>query len=115
MRHALVLLALLICAAGAVGQDKGSAAPAAPAPTASPAAAPTKDPVTAALRMLLPRSRNNILGAITAMPSDKFNDKPTPDQTTFAHLAVPIIGSNNSLCAKAADMAEPKVEEAKET
>jgi len=115
VRHALVLLALLICAAGAVGQDKGSAAPAAPAPTASPAAAPTKDPVTAALRMLLPRSRNNILGAITAMPSDKFNYKPTPEQMTFAHLVVHIIGSNNSLCAKAADMAEPKVEEAKET
>jgi len=86
-----------------------------PAPTASPAAAPTKDPVTAALRMLLPRSRNNILGAITAMPADKFNYKPTPEQMTFSHLVVHIIGSNNALCAKVADVATPKVDEAKET
>ena len=74
-----------------------------------------KDPVTASLRMLLPRSRNNTLGAITAMPADKFNYKPTPEQMSFAHLVVHIIGSNNALCAKAADVAAPKVEEAKET
>ena len=110
MKQSLVLLALLICAAGAVGQDKGSAA----AP-AAPAAAPVKDPVTASLRMLLPRSRNNILGAITAMPADKFNYKPTPEQMTFAHLVIHIIESNNSICAKAADVSAPKVEESKET
>ena len=34
---------------------------------------------------------------------------------SFSHLVVHIIGSNNSGCAKAADMAEPKVEEVKET
>ena len=33
--------------------------------------------------MLLPRSRNNILGAITAMPADKFGYKPTPEQMSF--------------------------------
>jgi hypothetical protein len=112
VKHALVLLAVLICSAGAVCQEKSSAASAAPA---SPATAPTKDPVTAALRMLLPRSRNNILGAITAMPADKFSYKPTPDQMTFAHLVVHIIESNNGTCAKAADVAAPKVEEPKET
>ena len=91
---------------------------AATAPSSAPAAqasAPVKDPVTASLRLLLPRSRNNTLGAITAMPADKFNYKPTPEQMSFAHLVVHIIGSNNSLCAKAADVAAPKVEEAKET
>ncbi len=86
------------------------------APAASPqASTPVKDPVTASLRMLLPRSRNNILGAISAMPADKFNYKPTPDQITFAHLVVHITGSNNLICAKAADVPEPKVEELKET
>ena len=59
--------------------------------------APVKDPVTAGLRMLLPRSRNNTLGAITAMPADKFNYKPTPDQMSFAHLVVHIVGFNNCL------------------
>ena len=89
-------------------------APAA-APAAPQAAAPVKDPVATSLRMLLPRSRNNTLGAITAMPADKFNYKPTADQMTFAHLVVHIIGFNNAVCAKAADVAAPKVEEAKET
>jgi hypothetical protein len=79
------------------------------------AAAPVKDPVTTGLRLLLTRSRNNTLGAITAMPADKFSYKPTPDQMSFAHLVVHIIGFNNGLCAKAADIAEPKVEEAKES
>jgi len=78
-------------------------------------ATPVKNPVTTALGMQLPRARNNILGAITAMPADKFNYKPTPDQMTFAHLVVHIIGSNNGLCAKASDVAAPKVEEVKET
>jgi len=85
-------------------------------PAAAPqAASPVKDPVTASLRMLMPRSRNNILGAISAMPADKFTFKPTPDQITFAHLVVHITGSNNLMCAKAADIAEPKAEELKET
>ena len=79
------------------------------------AAAPTKDPVTAGLRILLPRSRGNILGAISAMPADKFNYKPTPDQMTFAHLVVHIINSNRLLCSKAADVEAPKVDEIKET
>jgi hypothetical protein len=86
-------------------------APAAPASTA----APVKDPVSASLRMLLPRSQKNILGAISSMPADKFNYKPTPDQMTFAHLVVHIIGSNNGGCAKAADVPAPKAEEVKET
>ncbi len=78
-------------------------------------AGPTKDPVATSLRLLLPRSRTNTLGSITAMPADKFNYKPTPEQMTFAHLVVHIIGFNNSFCAKAADVPAPKVEEAKET
>jgi hypothetical protein len=65
--------------------------------------------------MLLPRSRNNILGAISAMPADKFSYKPTPEQITFVHLVVHIIGSNNNGCAKAADVPAPMAAEAKET
>ena len=49
------------------------------------------------------------------MPADKFNYKPTPEQMTFAHLAAHIANSNNFLCAKAADVPAPKVEEAKDT
>jgi hypothetical protein len=112
MNRILVTL-FVACVCVGSGWAQGAMAPSS-APAAQ-TAAPVKDPVTASLRMLLPRSRNNILGAITAMPADKFTYKPTPDQMTFAHLVVHIIGSNNGGCAKAADVPAPKVEEVKET
>lgn len=105
MKLTVVFLCFFACSVFGFAQ-----APAAPA-----AATPVKDPVTASLRILLPRSRSNILGAISAMPADKFNYKPTPDQISFAHLVVHIISYNNSACAKAADVPAPKVEEVKET
>jgi hypothetical protein len=109
-------VSLCLCAGIASGSAQTMRAPAAPAaPAALQASAPVKDPVATSLRMLLPRSRNNIVGAISAMPADKFSYKPTPEQMSFSHLVVHIIGSNNSGCAKVADVAEPKVEEVKET
>ena len=107
MKLISVILFLAACLQSATAQTTP--------PASAPAAAPVKDPVTTGLRLLLTRSRNNTLGAITAMPADKFSYKPTPDQMSFAHLVVHIVGFNNALCAKAADIAEPKVEEAKET
>src|ERR1700685_4325573 len=105
-----ILVPLFVaCVCVSSGWAQGAMAP------SSATAAPVKDPVTASLRMLLPRSKNNILGAITAMPADKFNYKPTLEQMSFAHLVVHIIESNNSGCAKAADIAEPKIEEVKES
>src|SRR5258708_14383824 len=95
-------------------QAMGSPSSAAQA-AAGPETARIQDPVTAALRMFLTRFRANTLAAITAMPADKFSYKPSPDQMTFAHLVVHIIGSNNSACAKVADVPAPKVEEVKET
>jgi len=79
------------------------------------AQAATKDPVASSLRMLEQRSQNNTIGAIEAMPADKFSFKPTADQNTFGHLVVHIIEFNNSICAKAADVPAPKAEESKET
>jgi hypothetical protein len=109
MKRALVALFAFTCVALAQAQMASSSA-------ATPqAAAPVKDPVTAGLRVLLTRSRNNTLGSISAMPADKFSYKPTPDQMSFAHLVVHIIGFNNGFCAKAADVAEPKIEEVKES
>lgn len=105
----LLVTILFVCACIASGSAQTMS------PAAAPAAAPVKDPVATSLRLLLPRSRNNTLGAITAMPADKFNYKPTPDQMSFAHLVVHIVGFNNAVCAKAADIAVPKVEEVKET
>jgi len=109
-----LMVSVCVCACVASGFAQTMSAPAA-APATPQAAAPVKDPVTAGLRILLPRSRTNTLGAIAAMPADKFGYKPTPDQMSFAHLVIHIVGFNNGFCAKAANLAEPKVEEAKES
>ena len=100
-----ILVTLLIaCTTAGFAQT----APAAPA-------APVKDPVSTALRMLLPGRAKNPVGAIDAMPADKFGYKPTPDQMSFGHLVIHITETNNSLCAKVADVPAPKVDELKET
>jgi hypothetical protein len=82
---------------------------------AQQSAEPVKNPVSTSLRTILPRTRTNTLGAIEAMPADKFSYKPTPEQMSFGHLVVHMIGFNNGICAKAADVPAPKAEEVKET
>ena len=122
MKHALALFVLLASGLSTMlhAQDMPATKPASPtaAPKSvvmpSPAAA-TKDPVATSVRLLLPRSQKNILGAIEAMPGDKFAFKPTAEQMSFGHLVTHIIESNYFLCAKAADVPEPKNEAAKET
>ena len=106
MKPALSILCLSVCATISVAQSATSAAK---------PAAPAKDPVASSLRLQMQRAQNNIVGAVEAMPADKFSYKPTADQMTFAHLVVHIVGSNNSLCAKVADVPAPKVDEPKET
>jgi hypothetical protein len=64
---------------------------------------------------MLPRSQSNTVGALEAMPAEKYSYKPTADQITFAHLAAHIATANNFLCSKAADVPAPKVDEAKDT
>lgn len=110
MKRTLAVAGLVVYAALAVAQ---SSTPAAKTPAAAPG--PVKDPVTTSLRFLLQRSQGNTVGAVEAMPADKYSYKPTPDQETFVHLVVHIIGFNNSFCAKAADVPAPKVDEPKET
>jgi len=105
VKPALAIVCFAACVTVSLAQNAAAAKP----------AAPTKDPVASSLRMLLQRSQNNIVGAVEAMPADKFSYKPTADQMTFAHLVVHIVGSNNSLCAKVADVPAPKVDEPKET
>jgi hypothetical protein len=74
-----------------------------------------KNPVTTAVREMLPRRQKNIIAAVQEMPADKFSFKPTPEQITFGHLVLHIIESNNSLCSKIANMPPPPVKEPKET
>jgi uncharacterized damage-inducible protein DinB len=76
---------------------------------------PPKNPVTSAVREILPRQQKNLTEAVDEMPASKFDYKPTPQQMTFAHLVVHITNSNNYLCAKIGDAAAPKTPELKET
>jgi hypothetical protein len=118
VKHVIAIVALLALAPFNMvhAQDVSAGKPATPNTAAKPAAAaPTKDPVATSLRMLLPRSQKNTLGAIEAMPADKFSYKPTPEQMSFGHLVAHIVESNYFLCAKVADVPEPKSEPAKET
>ena len=106
MKHILAVMCFFGCALTALAQ-----APAAAATTTVGA----KDPVATSLRLVLQRFQNNTIGAVEAMPADKFSYKPTADQSTFAHLAAHIANSNNFFCSKAADVTAPKADEPKET
>ena len=65
-------------------------------------------PVTSTVKLLLDRNTKNIMAAAEAMPADKYNFKPTPDQMTFAHLTVHIAEANYFFCSKIAGDAEPE-------
>jgi len=95
MKSMKIAVALLALAACAYAQDK--------------------NPITTALKDTFPGRQKNTIGAIEAMPADKFSYKPTADQMTFGHLVAHMIESNNDFCSKAAAVPAPKVEEAKET
>lgn len=75
------------------------------AQAAAPPAAPSTNPVSDALRFGLTRSAKNMSAAAEAMPADKFSFKPTPDQMSFAHLAIHIADSNNLFCSKISGLA----------
>ncbi len=100
MKKTFVIPALLLLVASAIAQT---------------APAPTKTPVSSALRDILPGRQKNTIAAVEAMPADKFGYKPTADQMTFGHLVAHMAETNNLLCGKAAAVPAPKVEEAKET
>jgi uncharacterized damage-inducible protein DinB len=75
---------------------------------AQAASAPSTSPVTDALRSSLARYSKNMIAAADAMPADKFAFKPTPDQSSFAHLTLHISQSNYTFCSKISGVAAPE-------
>lgn len=114
MKRTFAVVCLLVCVTLTQAQNATKAA-GTPGVGGPGAQGPTKDPVAAAARLILQRFQANTIGAVEAMPADKFNYKPTPDQVTFGHLAAHIASSNDLFCSKAADVPAPKVDEPKET
>lgn len=68
---------------------------------------PPANPVSDALRQSLARSSKNMIAAAEAMPAEKYTFKPTPEQMTFAHLAMHIAESNHLFCSKITGTAAP--------
>ncbi len=99
MKRTIVIPALLLLAAVAAQTTSG----------------PTNNPVSTALRDVLPGRQKNTVAAVEAMPADKFNYKPSADQRTFGQLVVHMAETNYLLCSKAAAVSAPKVEDAKDS
>jgi len=73
----------------------------------------TASPVSDVVRQMLPGREANTVAAIEAMPPDKFDYKPTPEQMTFGHLAAHIASSNYLFCSNAGGVMAPKTDELK--
>jgi uncharacterized damage-inducible protein DinB len=67
-----------------------------------------KNPVTSAVKEILPRQEKNLVAAAEEMPADKYAFKPTEQQMTFGHLVLHVIETNNHLCSKVSDVPEVK-------
>src|SRR5580700_3820672 len=100
MKGMLLITTLLLLASSAMAQTNP---------------APIKNPVSDALRDILPGRQKNTIAAVEAMPANKFSYKPSADQMTFGHLVVHMIEANYLLCSKTTGVAAPKAEEAKDT
>ena len=115
MKRALALLALLASTAFLFGQDKPEPNKAEPKNPAPAKVEPSKNPVTDAVREILPRQEKNLIAAVEEMPADKFGYSPTPAQITFGHLVMHVTMSNIELCSKAASMPPPPMKPTPET
>lgn len=76
--------------------------------TATAVLAQEKNPVTSAVKEMLPRQAKNILAAAEEMPAGKYSYKPTEQQMPFGDLVLHILGTNNTLCSKIGEIPEVK-------
>ena len=102
-KFAWIAVAAISVAASAEAQQSAGGA------SAAPSLAPVANPVSAAVKAQLPRFSKNMVAAAEAMPTEKYNFKPTPEMNSFAHLVMHIAQSNNGLCSKISDTTAPDV------
>jgi DinB family protein len=72
-------------------------------------------PVSDAVRTVVARQTKNILAAAQAMPAEKYSFRPTPDQMTFGHLMLHIVGEDTLLCSKISGMPVPTADKVADT
>lgn len=68
---------------------------------------PEANPVTGTVREIVARQAKNMVAAAEEMPADKYDFHPTPQQMSFTHLVVHMVGSNFFLCSKISGAAAP--------
>jgi uncharacterized damage-inducible protein DinB len=61
----------------------------------------TANPITTTIRQMEQKFAKNLTGAADEMPADKYGYKPTPEQSTFAHLMAHTAEANYAFCAAA--------------
>ncbi len=115
MKKTLVLPTLFLLAASAIAQTTIAQTTIAQTTSAPTAPAQTKNPVSTALRDIMPSRQKNTIAAVEAMPADKFSYKPSAEQITFGHLVAHMVEANYGLCSNAAAVPAPKAEEVKDT
>ena len=93
MKKLLFVALALLCATAVVAQESKSSS--------------SSNPVSDTVRSLIARQSKNLTAAAEQMPADKYSYKPTEQQMTFGTLVEHIANSNNFLCAKLANQAEP--------
>src|SRR5260370_10785697 len=100
MKRTFVIPALLFLAAPAIAQTT---------------CAQSKNPVSTALRDILPGRQKNTVAAVKAMPAERFSYKPSADQMTFRRLVVHMAETDNLRGGKAAPVPGPKLKDSKAT
>jgi hypothetical protein len=73
------------------------------------------NPVSNAVRASVARQTKNLLAAAEAMPADKYGSRPTPEQMTFGHLILHVVGEDTQLCSKISGMPVPASEKVADT
>ncbi len=59
----------------------------------------TTNPVVSSAHEIFTRQSAFMTAAAEEMPADKFTYRPTPDQSTFAHILAHVAQANNGICA----------------
>ncbi len=74
---------------------------------ASTVATAQSNPVSDALRAMVPGAARNLVGSAEEMPADKYGYHPTEAQMTFGQLVLHVATSNEFLCSKIGGVAPP--------
>jgi hypothetical protein len=73
------------------------------------------NPVSDAVRSAVARQTKNLVAAADAMPADKYGSRPTPDQMSFGHLILHVVGEDTLLCSKVSGMPAPTMDKVADT